>query len=116
MAHKTIAATLGLTALVVLPARPLIALVLFAAAMAVAGDSRRVFGSGMFRAVLGFISALWLALIGAVVSLFGLVSTEPGGNFLLLPGLIALGLAIALFAWSIAAIWRIRRAGFTMTE
>jgi hypothetical protein len=116
VAHKAIAATLGLTALVVLPVRPLIALILFAAAVAVAGDRRAVFGSGMFRAIVAFVSSLWLALVGVVVSVLGLVSTDPGGSFLLLPGLVALGLAIALFAWSIVAIWRLRRAGFRMTE
>jgi hypothetical protein len=116
VAHKAVAATLGLTALVVLPVRPLIALILFAAAIAVAGDRRAVFGSGMFRAIVAFISSLWLALVGVVVALLGLVSTDPAGNFLLLPGLLALGLAIALFAWSIAAIWRIRRDGFRITE
>jgi uncharacterized membrane protein len=114
--HKAIAATLALAGLFVLPFRPLVALILFAAAIAVVGDRRAIFGSGMFRAILAFVSALWLALLGVVVTLLGMASTDPGGNFLLLPGLLILGLGLALLVWSITKMWRIRRTGFTMTE
>lgn len=116
MAHKAVAGSLALAALLALPFRPLVALILFAAALAVIGNSRGAFGGGMFRAMIAFVSSLWLALLGVVVTLLGTASDEPGGNFLLLPGLLVLGLALTLLAWAIAAIWRIRRAGFTMTE
>ena len=116
MAHMAVAATLALAGLFVLPLRPLVTLILFAAALAVVGNRRRAFGAGMFRAILGFITSLWLGLLGVVVSLLGMVPTDPGGNFLLLPGLLTLGLAFGLLAWSIAEVWRIRRSGFRMTE
>ena len=109
MAHRAIAAALAVAGLLVLPSRPLIALILFGAAFAAVLNARGIFGTGMYRAIVAFMSALWLTLIGVVATLLGLVSTEPGGNFLLLPGVILLGVAATLFAGSLIAIWRMRR-------
>lgn len=109
MAHRAITAALAIAGLLVLPSRPLIALIVFGSALAIALNARGVFGSGMHRAIVAFMAALWLTLIGVVATLLGLVSTEPGGNFLLLPGLILLGAAGSLFIGSLVAIWRMRR-------
>lgn len=111
MAHRAAAAALALVALVLLPARPLVSLVFFGAAIGALANGRGAFGYGMSRAVLAFITALFLGLLGVVTSLLGLVSAEPGGNFLLLPGLLMLGLALALLAWAVWTLLRIRRQG-----
>ena len=111
MAHRALAAVLALAALFVLPSRPLTAFVLFCAGLGVVADRRGVFGTGMYRAILAFTSALFLALAGVGASLLGMVSTEPGGNFLLLPGLLTLGIALGLLAWSVVTMVRIRRSG-----
>ena len=63
----------------------------------------------MYRAILAFVAALWLTLVGVVATLLGLVPAEPGGNFLLLPGLLLLGIAAILLAFSLLAILRLRR-------
>lgn len=102
---------LAIAGLVILPARPLVSLVVFGAALAVFANGRGAFGYGMSRAVLAFITALFLGLLGVATSLLGLVSTDPGGNFLLLPGLLMLGLALALLAWAVLTLLRIRRQG-----
>jgi ascorbate-specific PTS system EIIC-type component UlaA len=111
VAHRAATAALALTALVILPARPLVSLVFFGAAIAVFANGRGAFGYGMSRAVLAFITALFLGVLGVVTSLLGLVSTDPGGNYLLLPGLFMLGLALALLAWAVVTLLRIRRHG-----
>jgi hypothetical protein len=79
------------------------------AALVVFMNSRGAFGSGMYRAILAFVSALWLALVGVVATLLGLIPAEPPGSFLLLPGLSLLGLAAALFLGSLVSLWRVRR-------
>jgi hypothetical protein len=111
MAHRAFGSALILGALFALPFRPLVALVLFGAALAVVLNRRGVFGTGMYRAILAFTSSLFLALAGVGTSLLGMVSIEPGGNFLLLPGLLVLVIALGLLAWAIATMVRIRRSG-----
>ena len=109
MAHRVVALGLAAAGLMLLAYRPLISLIVFGAAIVVVFNARGAFGSGMYRAILAFISALWLTLVGVVATLLGLVPAEPGGNFLLLPGLLLLGLAASLFIGSLVAIVRIRR-------
>jgi hypothetical protein len=120
MAHRAFAATLLLAALILLPVRPLAALVLFGATGAVVMNRRRAFGSGMFRAMLAFLSGLWIALLGVAGTLLGLVPVDevciadgtcgPGqGNFLLLPGLLLLVGGLAVFGWSMFEARRVRR-------
>ncbi len=109
MAHRVIAVPLTVVGLLLLPARPLISLIVFGAALAVLFNARGAFGTGMYRAILAFISALWLTLVGVIATLLGLVPAEPDGNFLFLPGLILLGLAGSLFVGSLVAIVRLRR-------
>ena len=109
MAHRVVALALAVALLVLLPARPLISLIVFGAAITVVVNARGAFGSGMYRAILAFIAALWLALVGVVATLLGLVPAGPDGNFLLLPGLLLLGLAASLFVGSLVAIVRVRR-------
>ena len=112
MAHRAVAAALALAGLFALSFSPLVSLILFGTAFAVVMNRRGAFGAGMFRGVLAFITALWLGLAGVVASLLGIISTDPGGNFLLLPGLLLTGIGIGLLAWSVLAIRRARRAGF----
>lgn len=109
MAQRVIAAALLVAGITLLQSRPLLSLIPLAAALVVFMNARRAFGSGMHRAVLGFVGALWLMLIGAVATLLGLVPVAPDGNFLLLPGLTVLGIAAVLFLGSLLAMWRIRR-------
>jgi len=111
MAHRAIAAALAVAALLALFVRPLVALILFGAALTVFANGRGAFGYGMSRAILAFVSAPFLGLLGVGTSLLGTISTEPGGNFLLLPGLLMLGLALLLLAWAVLTLWRIRRRG-----
>ena len=111
VAHRALASALALGALFALPFRPLVGLVLFGAALGVVMNRRGMFGTGMYRAILAFTSSLFLALAGVGTSLLGMVSTEPGGNFLLLPGLLILGIALALLAWSVVTMVLIRRSG-----
>ncbi len=109
MAPRVIALALGAAGLVLLAYRPLISLILFGAALAIFFNARGAFGSGMYRAILAFISALWLTLVGVVATLLGLVPAAPEGNFLLVPGIILLALAASLFLGSLIAIVRVRR-------
>ena len=111
MAHRAVAAALAVAALLILFTRPLVALILFGAAIAVFANGRGAFGHGMSRAILAFVAAPFLGLLGVGTSLLGLVSTDPGGNFLLLPGLLLLGLGLSLLAWAVVTLWRIRRRG-----
>jgi len=109
VAPRAVAAAVAVVALALLPSRPLVSLILFGAALALFFNARGAFGSGMYRAILAFVAALWLTLVGVVATLLGLVPAEPGRNFLLLPGLILLGLAASLLLGSLLAILRIRR-------
>lgn len=114
MAHRAVAAALALAGIFAFAFSLLGSLILFGASLAVVMNHRGAFGTGMFRGVLAFISALWLGLAGVVASLLGMVSTNPGGNFLLPPGLLLTGIAISLLGWSALAIRRARRAGFQL--
>ena len=109
MAHRASAAVLLLAALVLLASRPLLGAIPLVAALVVFMNGRGAFGSGMYRAILAFVSALWLALVGVVATLLGLIPDGPPGNFLLLPGLTLLGVAAALLLGSLVAMWRARR-------
>jgi hypothetical protein len=86
---------------------PLLSLVLFAMALAVVLDRRGVFGWGRYRAMVGFQSSLWLGLLGVAASILG--SIAGAVSFLLAAGLLVLGTALALLAWSSLSIWRTRR-------
>lgn len=110
MAHRVVLAALIVSGLVLLPSRPLVSLILLGAALVVALNRRGTFGSGMYRAILAFVAALWLTLVGVVATLLGLVPGEPA-NFLLLPGVMLLGAAVALLVWCLSEMWRIRRGG-----
>ena len=99
LVHRAITIALGVAGLLILPIRPLVALVVFGLALALVMDRRGLFGHGRFRMVLAFFSALWLGVLGVVTSLLGAVP-PPDGNFLLLPGLLILGLALVLLVWS----------------
>jgi hypothetical protein len=80
-------------------------------ALAVVLDRRGVFGAGRYRAFLAFVTSLWLGLAGVVTSLLG--SIPDPGNFLLAPGLLATGVALALLAWSSVTLWRTRRGSWS---
>ena len=119
MAHRAFGATLLISALALVPVRPLASLVLFGAVLGVVMNHRGVFGAGMFRAMLAFLTGLWVAILGVAGTLLGLVpldeacladgSCGPGeGNFLLLPGLLLLVGGLALFGWSIFEARRVR--------
>jgi hypothetical protein len=110
VAHRTLAAALLVAAIVLLPTTPLLAVIPLGASLAVFLNGRRAFGSGMHRAILAFVSALWLTLVGVVATLLGLIPTGPAGNFLLVPGLGMLAAAVALFVGSVVAMWRARRS------
>ena len=114
MAHRAVAAALTLVGIFAFAVSPLVSLILFGASLAVVMNHRGAFGAGMFRGVLAFITALWLGVAGVAASLLGMISTDPGGNFLLPPGLILLAIGIGLLAWSVLAIRRARRAGFQL--
>jgi O-antigen/teichoic acid export membrane protein len=109
VAHRALAAALLVGAIVLLRTTPLLAVIPLGASLAVFLNGRRAFGSGMYRAILAFVSALWLTLVGVVATLLGLIPAGPGGNFLLLPGLGMLAAAAALFLGSLVAMWRARR-------
>jgi divalent metal cation (Fe/Co/Zn/Cd) transporter len=120
MAHRLVAAVPIVLGIWLIPNHPLISLTLFGVALALVANRHYAFGSGRYRAILGFISALWLGVLGAATTLLGLVPNaapcEPpaactGGNFLLVPGLLLLGLAFALLAWSVVSLLRMRRYG-----
>jgi hypothetical protein len=107
IAHRAIAAALALLALFAWAFGPLLSLVLFAMAIAVVLDRRGVFGWGRYRAMVAFLSSLWLGLAGVAATIVGLLGEATG--FLLAPGVVVLGTALALLAWSSVAIWRTRR-------
>lgn len=69
-------------------------------------DRRGVLGHGRWRAMLAFISAPFLGLAGVALALLGSIR-EPG-NFFLVPGLLLVGIALLLLAWSFVVIWRTR--------
>jgi hypothetical protein len=112
MAHRAVAIALAGAGLFALPFRPLISLILFGASLVIVLDRRGAFGSGAFRGAIAFMTGLWLGLIGVAASLLGMIATDPGGNFLLVPGLLLVAISVGLLAWSLLAIRRARRGGF----
>lgn len=114
MAHRAVAIALAVAGLFALPFRPLISLILFGASVAIVLDRRGAFGSGAVRGAIAFLAGLWLGLVGVVASLLGTIATDPGGNFLLVPGLMLAAIGVGLLAWSLLAIRRARRGGFTI--
>ena len=113
MAHRAATIALALAGLALLPSHPLSSLVLFGAATILVMDRRHAFGGGRFRAILAFVSALWLALAGVVTTLLGLA---PPTDFLLWPGLMLLGSGLGLFVWSIVTLAQARRSGVRIGE
>ena len=101
-------------ALAALAFSPLLALVLFAASPSRSSlDRRGVFGFGRYRAMLAFIAApSSVARVGcAGVALALLGSIPEPGNFLLLPGLLLVGISLVLLVWSFVVIRRTRPRG-----
>ena len=117
MARTAIVAVLGVAALAALMTHPLVSLVLFGVAGAGFLDGRHAFGFGRHRALVAFISGLWLGVVGVVATILGLVpfggscgATVCAGNFLLLPGVLLLVAGLTLLAWSILTLLRLRGA------
>ena len=106
LAHRAVAISFALVAFAALAFSPFLALVLFGVAVAVVMDARGAFGAGRRRGFIGFVSAPWIGLGGVAVALLG--SIPDPGNFLLVPGLLLVGIAVALLAWSFLVIVRTR--------
>lgn len=121
MAHRVATAVLLLAGLVLFPIRPLVGFIVLAAGLAVLLDARGVFGRGIYRSMIGFITGLWLTVAGVVATLLGMFALpgtcdatttacdDPDSNFLLLPGVVLLALGLTLLAWSIVDARRTRR-------
>ena len=121
MAHRIAAVVLLLAGVVLLPIRPLVGFIVLAAGVTVVLDRRDLFGTGMFRGAIAFIAGLWLGLAGVVGTLLGMVALpgtcdattttcdSPEANFLFLPGVLLLVLALGLLGGSIVALFRARR-------
>ena len=109
LVHRFLAVGVGVLALAAVFLSPFLALVLFGVALAIVMDRRGVFGRGRYRAIMGFIAAPWIGLAGIGLALLGSIP-EPG-NFFLLPGLLLVGISLALLAWSSVTIWQTRRSG-----
>ena len=77
--------------------------------LAVILDDRGILGAGRWRAMLAFISAPLVGLAGVALALLGSIPAQ--GNFFLLPGLLLVGIALVLLAWSFVVIWRTRPRG-----
>ena len=106
LAHRAAATFSGVAALLALASSPLLAMVLFGVCLAVVLDGRGAFGHGRWRAQLAFIAAPFVGLAGVALALLGSI---PGpGNFFLAPGLLLVGLGLALLAWAFAGVWRTR--------
>ncbi len=56
--------------------------------------------------MLAFIAAPFIGLAGVALALLGAIPAP--GNFFLLPGLLLVGIAVVLLAWSFVVIWRTR--------
>ena len=120
MAHRAVATVLGILAILLFGAHPLIAFVLVCVAIAVVMNRSYAFGSGTYRAGLAFITGLWVGLLGVVTTLLGLVPGRAAcpegdcdgaggiGNFLFVPGLLLLALGLGLLGWSFIRLWRTR--------
>ena len=81
---------------------PLLSLVVFGVALAVIMDGRGALGAGRRRGFIGIVTAPWIGLAGVATSLLG--SIPERGNFLLIPGLVLVGLSLALLGWSFLVI------------
>lgn len=122
MAHRLVVAGFTLAGLVALAFRPLVGFILLTTALAFLMDRRGAFGRGWFRAVVAFVTGLWVALAGVVATFLGMLALpascdpttttcdNPEANFLFAPGLLLLALGLTLLAWSIVDLLRMRRA------
>ena len=105
--------------------RPLAGLILVVSAGAIHLDGKGAFGHGVWRAMIAFITSLWVALAGVVATLLGMVvlpecddtgaaaCVPSGANVLLVPGFVLLALGLALLAWSIVEAVRLRRGAIS---
>lgn len=121
MAHRVAAVVLLLGGIFLLPIRPLVGAIVLAAGFVIVLDRRHLFGHGTFRAAIAFIAGLWLGLAGVIATLLGMAALpgscdpstttcdDPEANFLFLPGVLLLGLGVALLAWSVMTAVRTRR-------
>lgn len=121
MPHRVAAIFLLLLGLVLLPIRPLVGFIVLAVGVAFVLDRRGVFGRGMFRRAIAFFAGLWIGIAGVVATLLGMIALpgscdatttvcdDPEGNFLFVPGVLLLALALVLLAWSIGTALRARR-------
>lgn len=109
MAHRALAPALALVGIFAVSFSPLLALVIFGAALVVVLDRRGVVGAGRFRAIIAFVAAPWIGIAGVVLAVLGSVSGP--GSFFLAPGVVLLGGALAMLAWSSVALWRLRGPG-----
>ncbi|HJP88925.1 MAG TPA: hypothetical protein VJ850_07830 [Candidatus Limnocylindrales bacterium] len=126
MAHRVATVVLLLAGLVLFPIRPLAGFIVLVAGLVALLDGRGLFGRGTYRSMIGFISGLWLIAGGAITTSIGMfdigcLTTDPScddpeGNFLFFPGLLLLGLGLAVFVWSIAAALPARRRRRRHTE
>lgn len=121
MAHRVAAASLLLIGLGLLAVRPLVGFIILVAALAAFLDDRGAFGHGTWRAMIAFITGLWVALAGVVATLLGMFALpgacdatttcdDPEANFLFLPGVVLLVLGTILLVWAILESIRLRRA------
>lgn len=122
MAQRLVVAGLAIAGLIALAFRPLVGFILLATALAFVLDRRGAFGRGWFRAVVAFVTGLWVALAGVISTLFGMLALpascdpttttcdSPEANFLFAPGLLLLALGLTLLAWSVVDLLRMRRA------
>ena len=120
MAQRFVVGLLALAGLFALLLRPLVGGILLATALALFVDQRGVFGYGAWRAMIAFITGLWVGLAGVAATVLGMVALpgscdpttttcdDPQGNFLSLPGLLLLALGLTLLAWSVLDLIRIR--------
>jgi hypothetical protein len=121
MAHRVATVVLLLAGLFLFPIRPLFGFVVLAAGLVVLLDGRGVFGRGVYRWMIAFISGLWLGLAGVVTTFIGMFDAgcattspscdDPEGNFLFFPGLLLLAVGLTLLVWSVIQLIRTRRAG-----
>lgn len=127
MAHRLVAAVLVIVGLGLVVVRPLTGLIVLATALAIFLDGRNYFGHGTWRAMIAFISSLWLSLGGVITTVLGMLASpgtcdatttscdRPEASFLLLPGFLLLALGLTLLVWSIVEALRLRRASHRAT-
>ena len=122
MAHRLVIAGFALAGLAALAFGHLVGFILLATALAFVLDRRGRFRRGWLRAVVAFVTGLWVALAGVIATLFGMLALptscdlttttcdSPEANFLFGPGLLLLALGLTLLAWSVVDVLRMRRA------